>query len=181
MLRTFSTRDTPIGVVWTVCSLRPASAGSIKRYLQWRSATPKMHDDGQVHELTLPEDLSVEPFEGSGTEWDTLLEDFDEGTFCHLYGWREVMEGALGHETFWWVARDREGDVKGLLPLVLVRSRLFGAYLVSMPFLNYGGPVGTPAAQLRLAQHAADQATTPSRSPRASEPDPASRLGTGRE
>jgi len=117
-----------------------------------------MRDDMQATKP--PNALLVEPFGGGAKEWDALLEDFGGGSFCHLYGWRDVMECALGHETFWWVARDRRGDVKGLLPLVLVRSRLFGAYLVSMPFLNYGGPVGTPAAQLRLAQHAADQATT---------------------
>src|SRR5256885_13117167 len=27
-----------------------------------------------------------------------------------------------------------------------------------MPFLSYGGPVGTPAAQIRLAHHARDEA-----------------------
>jgi len=31
---------------------------------------------------------------------------------------------------------------KGVLPLVRVRSFVFGHYLVSMPFLNYGGPLG---------------------------------------
>ena len=119
-----------------------------------------MTDDVPEHGTALRDDLSIEPFRGSATEWDALLGGFDGGSVCHVYGWREVMEGALEHETFWWVARDRQGDVKGILPLVLVRSRLFGAYLVSMPFLNYGGPVGTPAAQVRLAEHAANQATT---------------------
>jgi FemAB-related protein (PEP-CTERM system-associated) len=36
------------------------------------------------------------------------------------------------------VAR-RDGAVAGILPLVYFRSRLFGRFLVSLPFLNYGG------------------------------------------
>lgn len=110
--------------------------------------------------MTRPDAVAVEPFEGTAVEWDALLDRFEGGSFAHLYGWRNVMEGALGHETFWWIARTAVGDVKGVLPLVRVRSRLFGDYLVSMPFLNYGGPVGTPAAMVRLAEHAQDQAKT---------------------
>lgn len=64
------------------------------------------------------------------------------------------MQDGLGHDSFWLVARDPDGVAQGALPLVHVRSRLFGNYLISMPFLNYGGPVGTPAAQLSLLQAA---------------------------
>src|SRR5690606_9455324 len=39
------------------------------------------------------------------------------------------------------------------------RSVLFGHYLVSMPYLNYGGPLGTPDAVRLLAGHAADMAS----------------------
>lgn len=104
--------------------------------------------------------LTVEPFEGDAREWDRLLADEPHATFCHLHAWRRVMEDALGHETFWWVARDSEGVVEGLLPLVRVRSRLFGDYLISMPFLNYGGPVGSTAGRAALARHAAARAGT---------------------
>ena len=99
-------------------------------------------------------DVHVEDFAGHSADWDGLLKAVEGGSFCHRYGWRAVMEDALGHETYWWVARDGEGEVSGLLPLVRVRSRLFGDYLVSMPFLNYGGPLGTPAARATLAGHA---------------------------
>lgn len=98
--------------------------------------------------------LEVEAFDGDADAWNALLGDLVGGTFCHLYGWRRVMEDALGHETFWWTARDSDGHVRGLLPLARVRSFVFGDYLVSMPFLNYGGPVGSPSARTRLAAHA---------------------------
>ncbi len=102
--------------------------------------------------------LTIEPFDGSSEEWDKHLAAFAGGTFCHRHGWRSVMEDALGHRTYWMVARDGTGGVDALLPLVRVRSRLFGDYLVSMPFLNYGGPVGSEAGRLALAAWAADEA-----------------------
>ena len=39
-----------------------------------------------------------------------------------------------------------------------VKSRLFGHYLVSMPFLNYGGPVGQEDAVESLIRRASDLA-----------------------
>ena len=45
-----------------------------------------------------------------------------------------------------------------MLPLVRVKSRLFGHYLVSLPFVNYGGPVGSEEAVRALVEHAADLA-----------------------
>lgn len=61
------------------------------------------------------------------------------GSFYHLYEWRHVNERAFGHRTFNLAAR-RAQQITGILPLVLVESRLFGRILCSMPFVNYGGP-----------------------------------------
>jgi hypothetical protein len=44
----------------------------------------------------------------------------------------------------WW--RAAMAAVAGLLPLVHFRSRLFGRFLVSVPFLNYGGVLASDAA-----------------------------------
>jgi FemAB-related protein (PEP-CTERM system-associated) len=69
-----------------------------------------------------------------------------------------VVEDVFGHPTTYWTARGPSGEVRGLLPLVRVRSRLFGDYLVSMPFLSYGGPLGDPAAREVLCRHATEEA-----------------------
>lgn len=82
----------------------------------------------------------------SDREWDDFVRDASNGTFCHLYGWRAVMADVLGHECHYLMARGRDGGLRGVLPLVRVRSRLFGDYLMSMPFLNYGGPLGDAEA-----------------------------------
>jgi serine/alanine adding enzyme len=119
-------------------------------------ATPELSDTGGDREA----DIRIDRFEGDADGWDAALKGLQGSSFCHRLGWRAVMEDALGHETFWWAARNGSGALVGLLPLVRVRSRLFGDYLVSMPFLNYGGPVGSDAARAALARHAARQAGT---------------------
>lgn len=115
------------------------------------------HGPADVDDLAA-ERLTIDAFDGEASEWDARLDHLEGSTFCHLHGWRDVMEDALGHDTFWWVARGPDGLVEGLLPLVRVRSTLFGDYLVSMPFLNYGGPVGSPEARRALARYAALEA-----------------------
>lgn len=100
---------------------------------------------------------TIVPYDG-GPEWDTFMFDRPDASFAHLAGWRDVMTDTLGHECRYMVARDADGRPEGALPLVRVRSALFGHYLVSMPFLNAGGPVGEPAARRALALWAAAHA-----------------------
>lgn len=71
-------------------------------------------------------------------EWDGFVEAHPHASGYHTWRWRRVFERAFGHETLYLVARDRRRIV-GVLPLVIFRSRLFGAFAVSLPFVNYGG------------------------------------------
>lgn len=102
--------------------------------------------------------LFIGPFTGPGAEWDEFVRAQPDWTHFHLAGWRDVIQRALGHETVYLAARDGAGTLAGVLPLVRVRSVLFGHYLVSMPFLNYGGPLGTADAVRALAGAAAARA-----------------------
>jgi FemAB-related protein (PEP-CTERM system-associated) len=101
--------------------------------------------------------LTAGPFEGTAGEWDAFVAR-SGGTHFHRFGWRAVYEGALGHEAFYLAARDGSGVLAGILPLVRVRSVVFGHYLVSLPFVNYGGPLGSEAAVVALTDWAADRA-----------------------
>ncbi|HSJ65285.1 MAG TPA: FemAB family XrtA/PEP-CTERM system-associated protein [Gemmatimonadaceae bacterium] len=91
-------------------------------------------------------------------EWDAFVRQAAGGTACHWAGWRQVMERVFGHECHYLEARGPDGALAGVLPLVGVRSMLFGRYLVSMPYLNYGGPLGSEAAVRALADRAAGMA-----------------------
>lgn len=52
------------------------------------------------------------------------------------------MEKALGHSCYYLTAVNDKGEIQAVLPLVTVKSKLFGHFLISVPFLNYGGPLG---------------------------------------
>jgi FemAB-related protein (PEP-CTERM system-associated) len=101
--------------------------------------------------------ISVSQLDSSSSrndaEWDEFVRN-NGGSFCHLTGWRRIMEASVGHETHYLSARNESGSLVGLLPMVFVRSRLFGHYLLSMPFLNYGGPLGPADVQSALIDQA---------------------------
>ena len=102
--------------------------------------------------------LRVEPFRGEPAEWDALVRAQPDWTHFHLYGWRSVIADVFGHECLYLAARDDTGRLAGVLPLVRVKSLVFGHYLVSMPFLNYGGPLGSDGAVRALADEAVNVA-----------------------
>lgn len=102
--------------------------------------------------------LRIEPFAGEPAAWDTFVRSCGGWTHFHLQGWRSVISEVFGHECLYLSAWDTHDQLVGVLPLVRVKSLVFGHYLVSMPFLNYGGPLGEHDAVRALADHAVDVA-----------------------
>ncbi len=102
--------------------------------------------------------LTVERYTGGAAAWDGFVAGQPGGTHCHRLGWLDVIGRVHGHEILPLAARTADGVLAGVLPLVRVRSLLFGHYLVSVPYVNYGGPLGTDAAVRALADHATDLA-----------------------
>ena len=50
-----------------------------------------------------------------------------------------MLEETFAHPTFYLSALAKSARVIGILPLVQLKSRMFGNMLVSLPFVNYGG------------------------------------------
>jgi FemAB-related protein (PEP-CTERM system-associated) len=98
--------------------------------------------------------LRIAAWSGPAEAWDAFGEAQQGWTHFHRHGWRDVIASVHGHECPYLAAYDGE-RLAGVLPLVRVKTALFGHYLVSMPFLNYGGPLGEPAAVRALAAEAA--------------------------
>lgn len=71
--------------------------------------------------------------------WDAFVRAHPQGSVYHLWQTRQVIERAFGHNTHYLCALDKGGSLIGLLPLVELSSRLFGHFVVSVPFFNYGG------------------------------------------
>ena len=57
---------------------------------------------------------------------------------CRLTAWPSILREGLGHQSYQLSERDG-GRLVGYLTLALVSSRLFGRFLVSLPYLNSGG------------------------------------------
>jgi FemAB-related protein (PEP-CTERM system-associated) len=83
--------------------------------------------------------VEVRPL-GPGEEgrYDAFVEASESGTLFHLSTWARVVEREFGRPSRALVAR-RNGQISGVFPLSLVRSRLFGNSLVSSPLAVYGG------------------------------------------
>jgi FemAB-related protein (PEP-CTERM system-associated) len=102
--------------------------------------------------------LTVAAYRGSPEAWDAFLTRQPGWTVFHRHAWKGVIERVFGHRCEYLAATDLAGGLKGILPLVEVRSLLFGRYLVSMPFVSYGGPLGSDAAVAALTQAAVELA-----------------------
>ncbi|MHB8346827.1 MAG: FemAB family XrtA/PEP-CTERM system-associated protein [Acidiferrobacterales bacterium] len=74
----------------------------------------------------------------SAGEWDAFVDHHPQSSLYHRSVWHRVIHEVFGHEVIRFAALDSMG-VAGVLPLVRLRSRLFGDYMVSMPYFNYGG------------------------------------------
>jgi len=69
--------------------------------------------------------------------WDEYVRKSDRSTFYHQIGWKNVIERSYKHKPIYLIAKDN-GEIKGLLPLFLLQSRIFGNRLISVPFGPYG-------------------------------------------
>lgn len=96
--------------------------------------------------------------DAASDEWDDFVRQSPGWTPYHLYSWRRVVGSVHRHDCPYLSARDASGTLKGVLPLVRMTSPVFGRYLASMPYLNYGGPLGEAAAVRALTEHAAQMA-----------------------
>jgi len=93
----------------------------------------------------MPDDLQVSLATPSDQDtWDRFVNERADAAGYHAWGWRRVFTNAFGHEPVYLIAR-RGQDVGGVLPLVQIKSLLFGNSLTSLPFLNYGGVIADAA------------------------------------
>jgi FemAB-related protein (PEP-CTERM system-associated) len=100
-----------------------------------------MRIEGSKHKNS--NDMQVKRLQDSDMErWDQFVFSFPKATFFHRVGWKHVIEQAFGHSTHYLYA-EQQGKLVGVLPLVHLRSVLFGNGLISLPFCAYGGILAT--------------------------------------
>ncbi|MCH2171090.1 GNAT family N-acetyltransferase [Myxococcota bacterium] len=95
-----------------------------------------------------------------GTEWDEFVERTPGGSLGHAAAWSHVIERAYGLESFYLAARGADDSLVGVLPLVRHRGLGGRSQLVSMPYLDTGGPVTrSPEVAKALVDAALEAAT----------------------
>lgn len=77
--------------------------------------------------------------ENDKASWNQFASRFTDNPF-HLYQWKEVLERVYGYDFRYLVAEDSEG-IAGIFPVAVLKSRLFGTRICSIPFADYGGPL----------------------------------------
>ena len=82
--------------------------------------------------------FTITTYLGQG-RWDAFVDGSPKATAYHRHVWKQVIEESFRHQTHYLAALDGSGAVAGVLPLVHMKSALFGNFLVSVPFVNYGG------------------------------------------
>ncbi|MBL0937514.1 MAG: FemAB family PEP-CTERM system-associated protein [Gemmatimonadaceae bacterium] len=95
--------------------------------------------------------------ESDAFAWNAFVEAHEHGSTFHRWEWRDVYAGVYGHACPYLIAR-RGGAIVGVLPLVRVKSLVFGHYLVSLPYVSYGGPLSDAEGEAALTDAAANLA-----------------------
>jgi FemAB-related protein (PEP-CTERM system-associated) len=70
--------------------------------------------------------------------WDEYVTNSGSSTCYHLTGWKSVIERSFGHKTYY-LFSEKDSNINGVLPLIQLKSMLFGNFMISLPYVNYGG------------------------------------------
>ncbi|MCG8124307.1 MAG: hypothetical protein N0E55_10150, partial [Candidatus Thiodiazotropha taylori] len=57
--------------------------------------------------------------------WNQYLADAPDGNFYQRFEWQELNESHFGHQVYS-IATSQAGRINGVLPIVLINSRLLG-------------------------------------------------------
>jgi FemAB-related protein (PEP-CTERM system-associated) len=76
----------------------------------------------------------------NSADWDSFVSGHELCVNYHRWAWKRVIEQAFGWKAFYLMAEE-EGKIAGILPLVWLKSRLFGNLLCSLPFFSEAGLV----------------------------------------
>jgi FemAB-related protein (PEP-CTERM system-associated) len=88
----------------------------------------------------------------AGATWRRVVEDSTGASLAHAPEWLPIIQKAYGHDPFYLSAEDNEGR-SSVLPAFVVRRPFLGTVVTSMPFLDSGGPCGSPVLGRILIEH----------------------------
>lgn len=72
-------------------------------------------------------------------EWNKYIDGHPNATIYHHYHMKTLVEETFGHKCYFWSLKKANNTICAILPMVEMKSRLFGHFFISIPFFNYGG------------------------------------------
>jgi len=100
--------------------------------------------------------VRIDSTSAAPADWDRYVEAAPLATAYHRARAVAIGERAFGLRTSFLAARGEQGQLIGVLPLVEQSSTLFGRFLISLPFVTYGGILADdPSVAAALAERAA--------------------------
>ncbi len=72
-------------------------------------------------------------------QWDEYVYSHPAGSIYHLTAWQSIISRQFGHNSHYLYSLDDNQKINAALPVVQLKSHLFGNYMVSVPYFNYGG------------------------------------------
>ena len=92
----------------------------------------------------------IVPAPADEPRWDAYVQMSPHCSVYHLSRWQCVVRDCFGHDSYYIMSVNEEGLCNGILPLVHMKSRIFGNFFVSLPFFNYGGICADSPASLTV-------------------------------
>jgi serine/alanine adding enzyme len=103
--------------------------------------------------------LGIKTTSKAPPDWDTYVAGHPSASAYHRAAAVSLGAAVFGLRVSFICARDADGRLQGVLPLVEQSSVLFGRFLVSVPFFTYGGILAdTDRTAVELAAQAASMA-----------------------
>lgn len=90
-------------------------------------------------------------------DWDGFVAAHSGASIYLRSGWSLLARDVFRHRVYFLEARNADGGLRGILPLVQQRG-LLGNFLTSVAFFNYGGALGDPEAVVGLMERARELA-----------------------
>lgn len=91
--------------------------------------------------------------------WNDYVSSNPRCTVYHRYEFKTIIQRAFQQTPHYLLALNTEEHIVGILPSVQLNSRLFGNFIISMPYFNYGGPIADHAdIEQQLVQALIDKA-----------------------
>ena len=86
-------------------------------------------------------DIRISTLKNEHEKWNNYVHSNPNTSIYYKHEWNNLIKNTFGHTGIYLYAEDKNNNIVGVLPLIHLKSRLFGSYLVSMPYFNHGGAI----------------------------------------